>query len=108
MKTTIDISKASFASFGYVNKEGCIKVQMPTCYTVHGVPISNDAWAYPLMKDFPFESPRERARRLDILDTWTPIVIFHFNSRQTVTYKGDKAESLWRAWNAKVFGKKKG
>lgn len=106
MKTTIDIKKAHYCSFGYVNQEGSIRNREPILPTVNGIIIivSND-YAYPLDHNFPKETMFERAARLDIVDRWTPIIIFTFTKYDTITIKGDRAIELYEVWNAFIFSK---
>jgi hypothetical protein len=48
----------------------------------------------------------EEASRKRLLDTWIPCVTFQVTANHRLTYTGDKAMSLWKAWNERVFNKK--
>jgi hypothetical protein len=48
-----------------------------------------------------------RAVRYRILDVWIPYTTFQVSANHRLTYTGDKAISLWKAWCEKQFNKKK-
>lgn len=108
MSMTIDIKKARYASFGFVNQEGNISSHQHKMPTVNGSTFMENDYAYPLDHNYPNETRIERARRLDILDRWTPIVIFIFTKYDRVEFRGERAKSLWQAYNAFMFSKQKG
>lgn len=108
MKTTIDIRKALWATFGYINQEGTIRTEAIETPTVNGREIELTAYAYPLLHDYPHETQLERALRLGILDRWQSIVIFHFHNHSRIERRGAGALALFQAYNAYIFNKKKG
>lgn len=56
---------------------------------------------------YPGETMRERAMRLDLFDRWTPVVTFQFAANHSVQYTGTKAKDMWKAWNTRLFNRKK-
>jgi hypothetical protein len=100
--TVIDINKVAYAWFYYVNQWG--HTYRKPIVSVHGIEIQEpDGYAL-YHHDYPLETNLERAKRLDILDTWTPIVWFKFTTTRKIAFSGDRALSLWATYRAKIFG----
>ena len=104
-KILIDLNKVQWASLIYRNQEGITRSEKPKHPSAHGTTFDADAYAYP-HHDYPKETMIERARRLDILDVWTPILIIQLSSNHSLRYSGKQALSLWKAWQGKIFGTK--
>lgn len=111
MRTTnnrivLDLSKAQFARMWYVNQEGGIAFTKPPKPSVRGrlVPDNEPAAPHP---DYPGETMLERARRLYLFDTWQPVCTFQLTANHNVTYTGKKATVMWKAWQERIFNKKK-
>lgn len=104
-KIVVDLNKVQFGSVHYVNQYGDIKQKKPDYPTVYGKEVVYEYAAY--HPDFPGETMLQRAVRLDILDKWTPICIFQLSANHTLTYTGEKAISMWKAFNIKIFKKNK-
>ena len=56
---------------------------------------------------YPGETMLERARRLDLIDRWQPVVYVKQPCNHGLLYEGRCALEIWKAWNARVFGKRK-
>ena len=105
MNIVIDLKKVQFGLLTYVNQYGLQVNKLPKQPTVNGLLINpNEVAAYHNL--YPGELMIERARRLDILDKWTPVVNFQFSANHSVRYTGKKALKMWKAWNSMIYGKK--
>jgi hypothetical protein len=110
------LNKCQYAWHGWCDINWQYRRQWrPTQPTVNGLEFDVDAPAYndpPVMiyesetKCRP-ETLLEKALRLKILDKWIPYTIFQVSANHRLTYTGDKAISLWKAWCEKQFNKKK-
>lgn len=104
-KVVLDLRKVQHGLFFYVNQWGMKRQLTDTGPTTFGIKFSPNEYAA-CHKDYPGETMLERARRLDILDKWTPHMRFTLASNHTVEYTGKKAITMRDAWNAYVFVKK--
>lgn len=105
-RTVLDLSKVQHGTFFYRNQFGRRFNKKVTYPSVDGKHISKDEIAaYHNM--YPGETMRERAARLDIVDVFTPVVVFQLTANHSITYTGEKAKSLWREWQSRIFGEKK-
>jgi hypothetical protein len=82
-----------------------IRETRPKKYTVHGVDIEAGELAL-AHDDYPHETVYERARRLEILDSWRPVLYVVFSSTRHLTFEGKRALSIYKEWNSRIFGKK--
>lgn len=109
-RIVVDLSKCQYAWKSWVTTCGNYKRSYkPTQPTVHGCEFDCDAPAF--MSGLNGESPctmLDTAISKHLLDTWIPCVTFQVTANHRLTYTGEKAESLWKAWNEKIFNKKKG
>lgn len=105
MNLTIDLSKVIYCRLLYSNQCGLTRLSKPT-FTINGVSYEeNELASY--IEGYEQETCIERARRLGLLDVWTPLVIVKMQSRYTLTFSGTMALRIWRAWQSKIFNKKK-
>ena len=102
----VDLNKVQHSIFFYRNQYGQTFKTEPTGTTVYGqaIPIHEMAYSHP---DYPGETMLERARRLDNIDVWTPVLRLKLTANECLEYTGQKAMSLRDAWNAKIFGEQK-
>lgn len=98
---TVDFNKVQWADFWYVQQEGITSRTQPTGHTVRGV--SPDGWAA-YHPDYPGETMLDRARRLGILDIWTPRCKLTINANKSLHYHGTAAVNIWKAYNAHIYG----
>lgn len=104
-KIVVDIKKVQYASFYYKNQAGQKRTILSRYPTVYSVPIQEgELAAYHTL--YPGETLLERAKRLDIIDVWIPVVVLQFAANHSVTYTGKKAKDIWKAWQSYIFGKK--
>lgn len=103
---TLDLNKVIYMGLFYENQEGMIKQFKPLVVTVHGKPIPLYAYAS-YHHDYPEETIMERARRLDTIDVWTVCLIVHMQGGVRFRFTSDRAKTLWKSWNAKIYNKKK-
>ncbi len=106
-KIVIDINKVQYAWRSWETRSGYKRKEKPTKPTVHGQEFDCDAPAYAGLLTGIVRTMLERAVSLGILDTWTPCTTFEFAANHRVIFTGDKAEVMWKAWNEKIFNKKK-
>jgi len=103
-KIILNLNSCQWARFYYRNQHGDTRdtLPAPAYMSVRGSVIFKTASAYP-HPDYPAETMYERAKRLGLLEQWTPEVFFKVTANAGVIFTGDKAMSMWKAWNAKIF-----
>lgn len=104
-----DLSKAIYAKHYYKNQHGQTtrnKPKHPTAYA-DAICSTNFVRAIPGQKHTYAETELEAATRLGILDTWRPVTRIQFANNHAIEYTGDKAQSIWQAWNERIFSKQK-
>lgn len=101
-RKVVDLKKVQWASLYYTNGRGNVLDKKPEYYSVNGATIMCDDYAYPHM-EYPMETCLERAKRLDILDTWVPRCTLQLTANHCLVYEGEKALAIWKAWRAKIF-----
>lgn len=57
--------------------------------------------------DYLDETEHQRAVRLGLLDVWQSVCSFQLTANHSITYTGKKAHVMWKAWNERIFNKKK-
>lgn len=104
----LDLSKCQYARFYYRNQHGDTRniLPAPQYMSVRGCDIEKTASSFP-HPDYPYESMYDRAKRLGLLEHWTPEVFFKVTANAGVIFTGDKAMSMYAAWNEKIFNKHK-
>ena len=105
-RVVIDLAKVQHARFFWKNQDGLTVNRRPPYPSVRGLHIDESIAGY--HPDYPGETMRERAFRLGVIDEWKAQCEFTFAANHNVVYVGQKAISMWDAWNARIFGKKKG
>ena len=101
-----DLNKVSYAKHYYENQHGQTYRTRPTSHTSRGEAIPEGFHkAIPGRKETYAETNLEAARRLGILDVWTPVTRLQFANCHAIEYTGEKAQSIWKAWNEKIFNK---
>lgn len=101
----LDLNKVQFGYFHYVNQYGQIVYVQPSRPTVRLQEVFSDKLAmyHPL---WPGESEQSRAERLEMIDEWTPVCTFQLTANHNVQYTGEKANTMYKTWNSKIFNKK--
>ncbi len=103
-KRVCDLNKVQFADFYYRNQyDNTSKIALK--HSHRGVPYAPDENAVNWNTAQSVESMEERAVRLRIKDIWTPEVRLTFASNHPIIYTGDKAKSIWKEWNRRIFKK---
>lgn len=105
-RIVFDINKVAYAWLYWRNQHGETLRYMPTVHTAHCSEIPVNAYAYPMLNEYPKETAFERAKRLGVLDVWHPVVKLRMSAADVLEFSGDKARSIWSAWNEKQFNKK--
>ena len=95
-----DLNKVQWASLVYKNQWGDFRQKKPKVVTVHNSPVTEAEIAYPSGRPL-----LELAKEKGIIDTWTPVLRLQFSANHTLVYTAEKALSLWKAWQSKIFGK---
>jgi len=96
-----DIQKVQWASLHYRNQWGDMRRLKPKTITVHNTPVTEAEIAWnsggrPLI---------DVAKEKGIIDVWTPVLRLQFSANHQLVYTAEKALSLWKAWQSKIFGK---
>lgn len=103
-RTVIDLNKVSYANFyWWCNNGGMVHTVpvKPKFPTVHGQRVE-DAKHGALNKTM-----LEYAQEKKLLDVWIPTVALQLHAGKVVRYRGEKALSIWKEWNRRIFNKKK-
>lgn len=101
----IDLNKCAYAWFYWRNQFNEVLRKKPLGPTVHGFPFDPTELIQLPVIDKPI-TRLEHAKRLNILDTWTPVVRFRMCCADVLEFTGPRAQALWKAWNEKQFKKK--
>jgi hypothetical protein len=100
---TVDFRKVQWCAYFYINQEGLQKRCKPVRPTVRGLEIGDDvALAHP---DYPQETMLERAKRLGILDVWTPKCVLHISANRCLCFSGKKAVTIHLAYRKYIYDK---
>ncbi len=101
----VDINKCQWARFFYRNQYGQTSNIKPHWHTVRNeiFTVNELALHHPL---YAGETMLERAKRLKLVDRWVPEIIFKLTAHECITYTGQKAVDMDKAWKAKIFKKK--
>ena len=103
--TNFDMGKVLHMTFWWTNQEAMRVRTKPKGFTARGRPVGDEpAMPHEL---YPGETMLERARRLDLIDHWRPVVYVKQPCNHGLMYEGRRALEIWKAWNARVFGTKK-
>jgi hypothetical protein len=103
-RTIVDLNKVAYCLFYYRAKE-YERVLLPNKPTVRGQEIDSNEYALQ-HHDYPAETLLERARRLDILDKWIPVLSLMLSNGHKLEYTGDRAKSLYKTYKAKIYATK--
>ncbi len=104
-RIVVDLNKCQYAWFSWTTANGTYKRWLkPNGPTVHGQEFDCNA---PIFGSTDFKTMLQAAIELKILDTWIPCITLQVSANHRLTYTGDKAISLWKAWCEKQFNKKK-
>lgn len=104
-RVVVDLRKVQYAWLYWENQWRNVCAIKPKTPSVYGVKIPPNEYAH-FHTDYPNETCIERARRLDILDKWHPVLKLQLTANHRLTYTGNKALSIWKEWNSRIFGKK--
>ena len=105
----IDLNKVAYAKHYYENQHGQTRRLHPDNPTSFGDLLRRDSYTMPVQgqKETYRETEVEAAARLHILDVWFPVTRFQFANTHSIEYTGEKAQTMWKAWNEKIFSKQK-
>lgn len=103
VQLTIDLKAVAYISFYYKNREGKVSRTKPRKPTVHGVVVKDEV--APIHPDFPNETMLDRAKRLGIVDVWTPVCMYHMRNNHSLKFTGDEAKRKHKAYSAHIYGK---
>lgn len=104
-----DLSKVIYAKHYWENQHKQTRRLQPDGPTSFNDRLRADQYTVPVQgqKHTYKETELEAAMRLGILDVWFPVTRIQFANNHALEYTGEKAESIWKAWNEKIFSKRK-
>lgn len=117
-KTVVDLNKVAYAKFYYETHALGRTYQRhnkPKEPTVNGHEFDCDEVRPGIIAHFnendfissqKSETMLEYATRRRILDVWTPTLTLQLSNSHSLTYTGDKAISIWKEWNKRIFKRK--
>lgn len=105
-RIVVDLNKCQHAAFWYVNQYGQVVDTISPNKSVRLDWVFDFTLAF-YHPDYPGETTLARAKRLNLLDIWIPVCQFQLTANHSLTYTGDKAVSMWKAWREKIFNKNK-
>lgn len=97
--TVVSLKKVQHATFYYRNQFGETTRRLPKGPSVHGRVVSATKKSAHLDT-----TELALAKELGLLDRWTAVLKLELSANHRLTYTGDKATSLWNAWNTMIFG----
>lgn len=103
-RIVVDLNKVQWGRFYYENQHGDKRNLKPKEPTVYGGLFNPLGFC---ISTNGLRTMIELAIEKNILDIWTPVVVFKLTAHETLKYKGDKAVSLYKSWCEKVFNKKR-
>jgi len=89
-RIVVDLKKVQFARFYYTNNRGVIRNTLPSTPTANNYALTG-VWEL------------FRAGIIGLIDDWRPEVILKLTANHTLTYTGDKAKSIWKEWNRRIY-----
>lgn len=103
-KIIVNLSSVQWARFGYRNQYGDWANHYPKCETFRGhfIPVEN---MFNPCHQTPV-SAEEYLTQNNMLDIWQPELYLKLAASDSLVYTGEKAKSIWKAWNEKIFKKK--
>ena len=101
----VDLSKVQWAKFGYRNQHGDFRPVSPVGPTVFNQSFCESERVFMSGND-PL-SMIDYAMHNNLLDRWIQEVKFKVTANVTLTYTGEKAVSLYKAFCERQFNKKK-
>ena len=109
-RTVVDLNKVSYANFYWTAVHGSVcRSKKPRKPTVNGTDVDDKEFVPQITttsgETWPRETVLDRATRRQILDTWIPTVRLQLSNSHSLTYTGDKAQSIWKEWNRRQFNK---
>lgn len=105
-RIVVDLAKVQWANYYYRNQHGETRPIKPYDPTVYGQKVSHTERAM-WHPDYPQELAIDRAKRLGLIDVWTPELKLKLTASEYLIYTGAKASSIYKEWNARIFGKRK-
>lgn len=104
MNTIISLDKVIVAHLFYRNQHGLTSPKpMLSANGSTFEPTSYGRYHF----QYTHETMLERARRLDIIDKWTPVLKVKMQGGVRQEFTGERALSIWEAFKAKEFGNTK-
>jgi len=98
----INLNKVDYMRFYYTNQYGQMLNHAPTgIYSVRLEQVSSNRPAH-FHPQYPGETELDRAKRLGLLDFWTPVTCFKITCNETVIYTGQKALVMRDLWWKKI------
>ena len=95
----VDLGKAQWCTFYYKNQYDNVRKRKPTKPTVSGCLVKDE------MHINGKQTMLEYATEHKLLDVWTPICRVVLTANKSLRYTGDKAKSIWKEWNRRIFKK---
>jgi hypothetical protein len=103
-RIVVDLSKVQWARYGYRNQHGNWRDLLLVQPTVNNQYFAASDKLF--MSDNQPITLIDYARDHKLLDIWTPELRLKVTANCILTYTGDKATSLWKEWNRRIFKKK--
>ena len=100
-RIVVDLSKVQWARFGYRNQHGNWRDVLPLSPTAYNQPFKQNDRVFGEEES----SMIDYAIANKLLDIWIPELRLKVTANTWLTYTGDKAISLWKAFRAKQFNK---
>jgi hypothetical protein len=101
----VDLKKVQWVELRFRNQLGQLVKQLPPTPTASCFALTDDLFCPAIPKlNWPRESLLARAMRKKIVDKWTPVLTLQLTANHSLTYTGEKALTLYKAWCAKIYG----
>jgi hypothetical protein len=93
-RIVVDLGKVQFARFFYTNQYNNFRNTLPAWPTVRNSELKG-VW------------DTFRAGILGLIDEWYPCTLLKLQANHSLTYTGEKAKSIWKEWNRRIFNQKR-
>ena len=105
-RIVVNLSSVQWARFGYRNQYGAWRNKLPeNGLTYRSQPILTSSLMFNPTMDRP-KLVLDWLKDNNMLDIWQPELYLKLTANESLVYTGEKAKSIWKAWNEKIFKKK--
>jgi hypothetical protein len=102
----VNLRHVQYARLVYHNQYGQSRQEACNLPSVRNESVLTSQYAQ-FHPDYPGETEYERAKRLNLLDIWTPHLYLKLTANSMLIYTGETALKIWGKWKNIVYAKEK-